>query len=262
MGSLSPSVSLIILQSPSWVKGNGNWGRPEKAQAISQNDLMLTQEAAVYLTEIQDVTSTNPYFNIKLMTLKYWAGLNAVHWFSILDLLLTLTPHLSSLQMQPVLKFWYFFHYPSVWSGHSRWLFSCSLYILCSTSPCFTNMHPHDYLILLIIKLNRSRACLRLPPAPLMVSPITDEPTWCPFPLPSSTPRSKNCCHPCLLSAICSVVSLQDSASSCKIFSLINCWWLLLSRGSCFSLTVGQLHIFFSFHIFWHNLPQRSWHPI
>ena len=119
---------------------------------------------------------------------------------------------------------------------------SLVLYILCSTSPCFTNMHPHDYLILLIIKLNRSRACLRLPPAPLMVSPITDEPTWCPFPLPSSTPRSKNCCHPCLLSAICSVVSLQDSASSCKIFSLINCWWLLLSQGSCFSLTVGQLH--------------------
>ena len=77
MGSLSPSVSLIILQSPSWAKGNGNWGRPEKAQAISQKDLMLTHEAAVYLTEIQDVTSTKPYINIKLMTLNYWAGLNA-----------------------------------------------------------------------------------------------------------------------------------------------------------------------------------------
>ena len=26
----------------------------------------------------------------------------------------------------------------SVWSGHSRWLFSCSLYIPCLTSACFT----------------------------------------------------------------------------------------------------------------------------
>ena len=79
-------------------------------------------------------------------------------WFSILDSLLTLTPRLSSFQMKPDLKFWYVFHYPSVWSGHSRWLLSCSRYIPCSTSPCFTNMHPHDYLILLIIRLNRSRA--------------------------------------------------------------------------------------------------------
>ena len=27
-----------------------------------------------------------------------------------------------------------------VWSGHSRWLFSCSLYIPCLTSPCFTSI--------------------------------------------------------------------------------------------------------------------------
>ena len=25
-----------------------------------------------------------------------------------------------------------------VWSGHSRWLFSCSLYTLCPTSACST----------------------------------------------------------------------------------------------------------------------------
>ena len=165
--------SLSILQSPSWAKGNGNWGRPEKAQAINQKDLVLTHEAAVYLTEIQNVTSTNPYFYIKIMTkILGWTECRFNLWFSILDSLLTLTPRLSSFQMKPDLKFWYVFHYPFVWSGHSRWLFSCSQYIPCSTSPCFTNMHPHDYLILLIIRLNRSRACLRLPPAPLMVSPI------------------------------------------------------------------------------------------
>ena len=78
--------SLIILQSPSWATGNGNWGRPEKAQAINQEDLVLTHEAAVYLTETQEVTSTNPYFYIKIMTLKYWAGLNADSTFGFQSL--------------------------------------------------------------------------------------------------------------------------------------------------------------------------------
>ena len=73
-----------------------------------------------------------------------------------------------------------------LWSAHSRWLFSCSLYIPCWTSTCF----------ILILCTWLTFLCICLSPqlvivlikgvvrghAPLLVSLVTNEPSWNQFP--------------------------------------------------------------------------------
>ena len=74
-----------------------------------------------------------------------------------------------------------------VWSGHSRWLFFCSLYISCLISACFTNSlltwltfwHTCPRPQLVIVRIKEVERGM---PAPL-VPVVTDEPTWYQFPL-------------------------------------------------------------------------------
>ena len=118
----------------------------------------------------------------------------------------------------------------SVWSGHSRWLFSCSLYIPCPTSSCFTCTLCTQLTILLLalgpswwLFLSKGLwgTCVSA------VSLVTNEPTWPQFqPWESRLPPYSACC---LLHMVgcCSKTLLQ----TCTLPGLLNHWCLCCWLG-------------------------------
>ena len=81
---------------------------------------------------------------------------------------------------------------PPLWSAHSRWLFSCSLYIPCWTSTCFIFIL-HTWLTFLCTCLRPQLVIVLIKGvvrghAPLLVSLVTNEPSWNQFPQTRSSP--------------------------------------------------------------------------
>ena len=80
-------------------------------------------------------------------------------------------------------------HLACVCSGHSSWLFSCSLSISCWTSACFTHILLTGLTFLCIYVFASGPSCWlfsskgRWGQSPLLVSPVTNEPTWHKSPL-------------------------------------------------------------------------------
>ena len=163
--SSDPSVSHHSLV-PKLGRGKpGNCGRLEKAHPINGKDSVAnpigwsspyrkykTSPPAIVLS----LKTTHHYLDIKLMIFKYRSALNADSAFGV--------------QSLPYCKLWLLLLPPFKCSQSPSFdnffrLFSCSLYIPWSTSPCFTYTYSHDYPILLIIRLNQQLPkCL--PPAP------------------------------------------------------------------------------------------------
>ena len=71
-----------------------------------------------------------------------------------------------------------------VWSGHSKWLFSCPLYIPCPTRACFTYtlLTGLNYLLAPGLSWWLFLSKRQWGVAPLLVSSVTNEPTWHQFP--------------------------------------------------------------------------------
>ena len=141
--------------------------------------------------------------------------------------------------------YWFFI---TVWlghPGHSRCLFFCCLFIP-STSACFTYTYSHDWPSyvctcarpqLVIVLIFRSDHLYLIASqrggegrALLLVSLVTNEPTWSLFPSPAPPPRSQDCCHlarqPPHTVGACSRTLLQ----TCKLHYPSNhrclCCWL------------------------------------
>ena len=103
----------------------------------------------------------------------------------------------------------------SVWSGPSRWLFSCTVYIPCPTNACLTVSYAHDW-------PSNPHTC----PRPQLVivlikgtGPSTDlllinEPTWCQLVIPASL------LLPCLAHSPPHTVDSRTLLQICKFWSI------------------------------------------
>ena len=142
----------------------------------------------------------------------------------------------------------------SVWSGHSGWLFSCSLYIPCPTSSCFTCTLCTQLTILLLalgpswwLFLSKGLwgTCASA------VSLVTNEPTWPQFqPWESRLPPYSACC---LLHTVgcCSKTLLQ----TCTLPGLLNHWCLCCWLGLFLqSLKLGKQQALWAWRVWPNNL--------